>query len=220
MSFGKLFGFEGNVRTNVQLVIAKANNLDVELVVTQPRTKDPEYLKLNHLAKIPTFITRDGVVIKEAISIAFYLASQQNKEKWLGESIEEQTFILQWMSYANTEISPPIADWYRPLVGKAPYDEEKVKANRIATLRAVQLLEQHLASRLYLVAERLTLADIFMASLIGRGFENVFDAKWRLEHPATTRWFNRVIQQPVWKDTIKNTPICEVSVDTSRQARL
>lgn len=148
------------------------------------------------------------------------VASQQNKEMWLGESIEEQTFILQWMSYANSEISPPIADWYRPLVGKAPYDAEKVKTSRIATLRAVQLLEQHLGSRLYLVAERLTLADIFTASLICRGFENVFDAKWRLEYPATTRWFNNVILQPVWRDTIKNTPICEVSVDTSRKARL
>lgn len=151
----------------------------------------------------------------------YTVASQRNRETWLGESIEEQTLVLQWMSYANSEISPPIANWYRPLVGKAPHDVKKVNANKIATLRAVQLLEQHLSSRLYLVAERLTLADIFMASLISRGFENVFDAKWRLEYPATTRWFNNVILQPVWKDTIKNTPICEVSVEyTSRTPKL
>lgn len=36
MSFGKLYGYAGNARTIALLIIAKENNLDVELVVENP----------------------------------------------------------------------------------------------------------------------------------------------------------------------------------------
>jgi hypothetical protein len=53
--------------------VAKANELDVELVETKPTEGvSTEFLKLNKLGKIPTFEGADGYVLSECIAIAVY----------------------------------------------------------------------------------------------------------------------------------------------------
>jgi len=73
MSFGKLYGFEGNARTMVLLAVAKENNLDIEFVDTNPANGlSAEYKKLNPLARVPTFEASNGWVLTEVIAIAIY----------------------------------------------------------------------------------------------------------------------------------------------------
>jgi len=51
----------------------KANNLDITIVQTEPsKGLSPEYLKINKLGKIPTFVGSDGYVLHECIAIAIY----------------------------------------------------------------------------------------------------------------------------------------------------
>ena len=53
--------------------MAKANNLDLEIVPTDPfKGVSTEYLKLNKLGKVPTFEGKDGFVLTECIAIAIY----------------------------------------------------------------------------------------------------------------------------------------------------
>lgn len=67
---------QGNPRTNVLLMVAKANNLDVELVHTQPREGlSADYRLLNKLGRVPTFEGADGFVLTEVIAIAVYRES-------------------------------------------------------------------------------------------------------------------------------------------------
>ncbi len=61
-----------NPRSTGILAVAKANNLDLEVVPTDSEAKDPEYLKINPLGKVPTFVGADGYVLYEAIAIAIY----------------------------------------------------------------------------------------------------------------------------------------------------
>lgn len=61
-----------NARTVGLLAIAKENNLDVELVETQPSNVSNDYRKLNKLGKIPTFEGSDGYILTEVIAIAVY----------------------------------------------------------------------------------------------------------------------------------------------------
>lgn len=73
MSFGKLYGYEGNPRTTGLLAIAKENGLDVELVDTNPgKGVSSDYLKINRLGRIPTFVGADGFILSELIAIAVY----------------------------------------------------------------------------------------------------------------------------------------------------
>ena len=107
------------------------------------------------------------------------------------------------MSFANTEIlSLALARWIRPLTGREPYNKKNVDDAEKATLKAVGVLEQHFLVNTFLVGERITLADLFVAGIVSCGFRNVFDKKWRSEHPNVTRWYETVYHQPIYSAVV------------------
>ena len=54
-------------------MVAKENNLDVELVKTVPHEGvSADYMKLNKLGRIPTFEGSDGFILSESVAIAVY----------------------------------------------------------------------------------------------------------------------------------------------------
>ena len=106
--------------------------------------------------------------------------------------------ILKWMSFANQEVLPPLGAWYRPLLGLEPYNKKTVEDSLKSALKAVAVLEEHLLHNTYLVGERMTLADLFVAGIVARGFEFYFDKQWRQENPNVTRWYDTVIHQEVY----------------------
>ena len=64
---------QGNPRTTSLLAVAKANNLKLDLVHTEPaKGVSTDYLKLNKLGKVPTFEGSDGYILSECIAIAIY----------------------------------------------------------------------------------------------------------------------------------------------------
>jgi elongation factor 1-gamma len=72
-SFGKLYTYPGNPRSTAIKAVAAANNVDLEIVLTEPaKGVDAEYLKINKLGKVPTFVGADGYTLHEAIAIAIY----------------------------------------------------------------------------------------------------------------------------------------------------
>lgn len=102
------------------------------------------------------------------------------------------------MSFANSEILPSLGGWFRPLIGRDPYNKKNVDDSSKAALKTVGVLEQHLLLNTFLVGERMTLADIFTISIISRGFQFFFDKQWRQENPNVTRWFETVHNQPIY----------------------
>ncbi|KAL6707525.1 elongation factor EF-1 gamma subunit [Coniothyrium glycines] len=196
MSFGKLYSYTGNPRTTSLLAVAKENGLDIEVVETEPaKGVSTEYLKLNKLGKVPTFEGADGFVLSECIAIAVYLASQNEKTSLLGKTKQDYATILRWMSFANTEVLTPLGGWFRPILGRDPYNKKNVEDSQKAALKAIHVLEEHLLTHTYLVAERLTLADLFATSIIARGFQYFFDKQWRDENPNVTRWYETIYNQ-------------------------
>lgn len=76
MSFGKLYTGPGNPRSVAIKAIAKANNIDLEIVTENPAEGvSADYLKINKLGKIPTFVGADGFTLSECIAIAVYSMS-------------------------------------------------------------------------------------------------------------------------------------------------
>ena len=99
------------------------------------------------------------------------------------------------MSYANSEIISPLGGWFRPILGRDPYNKKNVDESQKTALAAVHVLEEHFMTHTYLVGERVTLADIFAASILARGFQYFFDKKWRDENPNVTRWYETIYNQ-------------------------
>jgi elongation factor 1-gamma len=102
------------------------------------------------------------------------------------------------MSFFNSEVLPKMGGWYRPLLGKDPYNKKSVEDSSKAALKAISVAEEHLLHHTYLVGERITLADLFSVAIIARGYEFFFDKAWRAEHPNVTRWYETVYNQPIY----------------------
>ncbi len=72
-SVADVSGFQGNSRSTAILAVAKAYDIDLEVVETVPEKGVPtEYLKINPLGKVPSFEGSDGYILTEAIAIAIY----------------------------------------------------------------------------------------------------------------------------------------------------
>ncbi|WPH03514.1 Elongation factor 1 gamma [Acrodontium crateriforme] len=199
-SFGKLYSLEGNPRTTAILAVAKANGLNLEFVEESPiKGVSAQYKKaVNPLGKIPTFEGADGYILSEAIAIAVYLTSQNEKTTLLGKTKQDYASILKWMSFGNSDLLAALSGWYRPLLGHDAYNKKNVEDSKAATSKMVDVLEAHLKNNTFLVGERLTLADIFVTGLIHRGFQYFFDKAWRAEHPATARWYETIYNQEIY----------------------
>ena len=62
---------QGNPRTTAINAVAKANNIELEQVHTEPaKGVSDDYRKLNKLGKVPTFEGADGYVLSECMAIA------------------------------------------------------------------------------------------------------------------------------------------------------
>jgi elongation factor 1-gamma len=140
------------------------------------------------------------------------VASQNEKTTLLGKTKQDYASIVRWMSFANTEVLPSLGGWFRPLIGRDPYNKKNVDDSSKAALAAVKVLEDHFHVHTFLVGERITLADIFTASLIARGFEYVLDAQWRMNNTNTTRWFETVTAQPIYKAIVESPTMIDECV--------
>lgn len=127
------------------------------------------------------------------------VTSQNEKTTLLGKTKQDYASILRWMSFANTEVLGSMGGWFRPLMGKDPYNKKNVEDAQKKSNNALKVMEDHLMINTYLVGERLSLADIICAGIVGRGFELVLDKAWRKEHPSVTRWYETVANQPNYK---------------------
>ncbi|KAK5128791.1 hypothetical protein LTR85_000124 [Meristemomyces frigidus] len=211
--FGKIYSYPGNPRTTAILAVAKANGLELESVHTEPaKGVSDDYRKLNKLGKVPTFEGADGYILSECMAIAIYITSQNEKTTLLGKTKQDYASILRWMSFANTEILPSLGGWFRPLIGRDPYNKKNVDDSSKATELKMKTLEDHLLINTYLVGERLTLADLFTVSIVSRGFQFFFDKQWRDDHPSVARWYETVYNQSIYSEVADKFNLIEKAI--------
>lgn len=155
--------------------------------------KSEAYLKLNPNGKVPCLIDED-FVIWESMAINFYLA-EKYKPELLGKTPQEKGHVLQWSTWSQVELQPPMVDiliqmWFTP--------EDKRNMSIVSQAQdkippMMQILDKALAGKSYLVGEKFTLADINVSSVVNialglkfplDGYENI------------NFWMNRIKERP------------------------
>lgn len=140
------------------------------------------------------------------------VTSQNEKTTLLGKTKQDYAQIVRWMSFINSEVLTNLGTWFRPLIGRDPYNKKNVEDAKQKAEEALTVIETHLLVSTFFVGERMTLADLFAASLLGRGFQFVLDKEWREANPNTTRWYETIVNQPIWKAVVSNPVFIEEAV--------
>jgi len=158
----KIYSYPNNPRVYKALIAARYNNVDIEVPAFNFGVDNTtaEFKKKNPLGKVPVLETPDGKYLWESNAIARYIARLSNRANLYGSSDYEAGLVDQWIDFSVSQIELPAAAWLYPIF-------RIVENNPVATSNAkgeirnvLQILNEHLLTRTFLVGERVTLADI------------------------------------------------------------
>ena len=206
----KLYGFPASPNTwKVRAVIAHLGVAveDVLVDLGKGEQRRPEYLKLNPTGRTPTLVDRD-LVLWESTAIMQYLASRTPGPLWPDDT-RVQADIVRWQSWhlqhwSAMACAPLLFESFvKPFFNMGPPDAAVMAKATQAFHREAAVLEEHLASRPYLVRGDLTLADFSVVSPL------VYAAEGGLPiaaYPRLQDWSARVLALPAWRDTAPSRP--------------
>ena len=154
------------------------------------------YLALNPNGKVPVMV--DGqAVVWESIAINWYLAENYRPEL-LGQGPIERAETMQWSTWSQVELQPPMIDIVIQKMFTPPEarDQKVVDRALAAIPPKLQMLNQILVGKTYLVGDRVTLADLNVASVV-----NITAAlKISLQpYPEIERWLSALKERPAFK---------------------
>ena len=164
----------------------------VELDIIKGETRTAEFLAKNPNGRIPLLELEDGTSLAESNAILFFLAD--GTPFWPSERLERAQ-CLQWMFFEQYSHEPNIAT-VRFWVHYLGVDDERralVEQRRVLGYAALAVMEGHLTTRRFFVAERYTIADIALYAYTHVADEGGFDLG---RFAAVRAWLERVRAEP------------------------
>ena len=178
----------------VRLVLAHLNVAfeRVELDTDTGETRTQSYLAKNPNGKVPAIEFDNGDVLCESNAILYYLATGS---ALLPEDRLDRARALQWMFFEQYSHEPYIAVSRHVLKHLELTDERRalVESKREPGYRALGVMEGHLKSRAFFVAERFSIADIALYAYTHVADEGGFDLG---KDSAIRGWLARVESEP------------------------
>jgi elongation factor 1-gamma len=196
----------GSFRAFKILVAAEYNGINIDI----PEFDVAKATALSPTGKAPVLQTPDGGVIFESHSIARYVSRMRRDTGLTGNgSIVEEAAVDSWCDFSANSIELPACVWWYPVAGYMPYQKaahEKAKAD---LAKALTTLNNHLEGKKYLVNDKVTLADITIASALVYPFKLVCDEEYRKPFGNVLRWFNDCVSADEFKAVIGSVTLCK-----------
>ncbi len=164
----------------------------VEKDIAKGETRTPEFLALNPNGRIPVLELDDGRRLSESDAILFYLAEGT---PFLPDERFARADVLRWMFFEQYSHEPYIAvarAWLHVLTGRK-YEPRELEAKMAGGYQALDVMERHLATRRFFVAECYTIADIALYAYTHVAHEGDFHLG---RYPNVRAWLARVASQP------------------------
>ena len=159
-----------------------------ESSVMQGASRTPEFLAMNPAGQVPTVILEDGRPLAQSNGIMLYLAEGS---ALIPADAYERARMYEWLFWEQYSHEPTIAvaRFQMHFLGKPKesLDQRLVERGEAALAR----LELGLAGRLYLVGDRLSLADIALVGYTRWAHEGGFSLQ---AYPNIRRWISQLEQ--------------------------
>jgi glutathione S-transferase len=162
-----------------------------ELSVEDRSNREDVLGGLSPALRVPTIVLDDGRSLGESGAILWYFGEGT---RFVPEDPFERAQVLQWMFFEQYDHEPAIAVvrfWVTH--GRADEFADRLPERMEAGYKALRALERHLEGRLYLVGDRLSLADIALYAYTHVAEEGGFDLE---PYPAIRSWLGRVAAEP------------------------
>ena len=149
--------------------------------------------QVNEMGEVPVLVHGDRRLTQTGVMLE-YFADQLGKFGWNND--DERYEILRWMYFDNHKFTSYNATLRFMLTFLKTGETPVTEFLRGRAVAAMQIVETHLASRDFMVGDRLTIADL---SLAGYMF---YDGELGVEladFPNIVNWRERISSQPGWK---------------------
>lgn len=202
MSFLTLYGdhLSGNCyKIELLLSYMQKTYSFVAIDTKQKETKTPDFLAKNPNGKIPVVEFPEGNILWESNAILFYLAEGS---EFLPNDLWFRAKILQWMFFEQYSHEPYIAvARYIQFYLGIPKDRElEYKSKKEGGYRALSVMEQHLADKLFFVGDKASIADISLYAYTHVAEEGGFSLD---SYPHVKSWLRRMESIPNFQGMVR-----------------
>jgi glutathione S-transferase len=164
-------------------------------------TLTDDFARLNPHRSTPVLELDDGRTLIESNAILWYLAAGT---PYLPVDPFGQAEVCRWLIYEQSDVMPMIGGLrFRLHTGRFAPDSEPARARREGAHDVLRMLDDHLASRPFLVEDEYTIADIAVYAYSHVAEEAGVDTSGYVRFRA---WLGRVEQQAGFVDDLAPYP--------------
>jgi glutathione S-transferase len=164
-------------------------------------TLTEEYERLNPFRSTPVLQFPDGRTLIESNAILWFLASGT---PFLPDNPIGQAEVCRWLIYEQSDVMPMIGGLrFRLVTNRFTPDSDEARRRREGARDVLRILDQHLQSRQFLLAERYTIADIATFAYSHVTEEAGIETS---AYTAFRSWLDRVRSQPRFVDDLQPYP--------------
>ena len=200
-----------NVR-KVSAVIAHLGIRDVEPTLVNLAAgehKQPDFLAITPMGKLPALADDRGLVLWESNAICQFLCEREGDTPFYPRDARTRADIARWLFWEASAWAQPVEiltheNVRKPMLGVGEPDPARVREGEEQFRPLAALLDDHLATRKFLVGDTVTLADFVVggaATYIERGRFPI------AEFPNLQAWWTRLNEVPAWRDTIPSSKL-------------
>lgn len=178
-------------RLLAHLLGLKLELVDIDILKGESRTAD--FLKKNPNGRTPTLELDDGQYLAESDAQLFYLA--QGTSFWPDDTLARAQ-VLQWMFFEQYSHEPyiAVARFWKVIAPECPPSmQSRFPEWHQKGYAALDVMEKHLASKHYFVADTYTIADIALYAYTHKAEDGDFDLG---SYPNIRNWLARIASHP------------------------
>ncbi len=164
----------------------------IEINILKGESRTSEFLSINTNGKIPVLEVEEGKYLAESNAILMYVSEGT---EFLPYDRFLKAQVLQWLFFEQYSHEPFIATsrYWISILGKAEEYKEALKEKHQRGYAALEVMENHLTGKTFLVGERYTVADIGLFAYTHVAGEGGFDLT---KFKAIQAWIERIKAQP------------------------
>ena len=181
------------IRSRLALYQAK---IDYESIEISLKDKPSDFLELSPKGTVPVLVDNNGVVIEESLEIMFWALNKSDPENW----ILNDNNLSQKLINENDFNFKKNLDKYKYADRFPEYPKEYYRAQCEVFLN---LLNEKLRSKSYLMAEEISLADVAIFPFIRQ--LSLVDEEWFLnsKYQELKKWLQGFEESQMFKDVMK-----------------